>query len=107
MRWDDWMKPYRLVMHPLASEATLLAAMSNEDAGVRGWAAVNPQATEQVWLMAARDEDPMVRRGLAEHLAWRVRMHREVPVRVLEVLASDQDERVAQFAKGALYFLGL
>jgi hypothetical protein len=105
MGWREWMAPYRVVMHPQASEVTLLGAMSSEDARVRQFAAVNPSATEQVQLLAARDPETMVRRGLVEHLAWLVRTHRPVAVEVLRVLASDQDERVRDLADRALYWM--
>jgi hypothetical protein len=105
MSWRDWMDPYRVVMHPLATEGALAEAMRHEDAGVRAWAAVNPSATERVQLIAARDPDVMVPRALVEHLAWLVRTHRPVAVEVLRVLASDQDERVRDIADRALYWM--
>jgi hypothetical protein len=105
MRWDDWMKAYRRVLHPLASEDSLVDAMTHPDAGVRAWAGVNPSATEQVQLMAARDPDVMVRRALVEHLAWLVRTHQPVAASVLRVLAEDEDPRVRDLAERALYWL--
>jgi len=105
MSWKDWMDPYRVVMHPLATEGALVEAMRHPDPGVRQYAAVNPSATETVQLMAARDEDVMVRQALVEHLAWQVRCHRPVAVEVLRVLSQDPDERVRVLASQALYWL--
>ena len=104
-RWNSWMAPYRVAMSPLASEESLVAGMASSDPGVRAWTAVNPRANEAVWVLAARDPDVFVRRGLAEHLAQRARMHRPVPVQVLEYLRNDEDERVSELAQRALYWV--
>ena len=105
MAWSDWMAPYRRVRNPLATEASLVEGMSSPDPGVRAWAAVNPQAGERLWALAATDPDLMVRRGLAEHLAQRAAAHRPVPVGVLSTLAGDEDPRVAELARRALYWV--